>query len=296
LVSAAAADRRPADEHSLVALSRLGHRLGVPPQDDDGGSSAIALQFIEALRYAAELESLLGDKTRVELYRSAAERASQAVYKLCRNRQYGLLADTPTQRHYSQHANILGAWLDVIPSEQQKDALTKILSVSDAGYVASGPVPPLTKATYYFRFYLTRAIDHVGMGNHYLQLLGPWSEMVALGLTTWAEQPEPTRSDSHAWSAHPNYDFLTIVAGIRPRTAGFATVTVAPHLGSLEHLSVAVPNPKGMIEAEYTVDSFRVRATITLPAGVSGELLWNRKTLSLHEHKQDLQLPLQQPF
>jgi len=36
-------------------------------------------------------------------------------------------------------------------------------------------VPPLTKATYYFRFYLARAIDHVGMGNHYLQLLGPLS-------------------------------------------------------------------------------------------------------------------------
>ncbi len=114
--------------------------------------------------------------------------------------------------------------------------------------------------------------------------------MVLLGLTTWAEQPEPTRSDSHAWSAHPNYDLLTIVAGIRPRTPGFATVIVAPHLGSLKHLSVAVPNPKGMTEAEYTVEGTRV---ITLPAGVSGELLWNGKTLSLHERKQELQLPLQ---
>jgi hypothetical protein len=131
------------------------------------------------------------------------------------------------------------------------------------------------------------------MGNQYLQLLGPWREMVALGLTTWAEQPEPTRSDSHAWSAHPNYDFLTMVAGIRPRTAGFATVTVAPHLGSLKHLSVVVPNPKGMIEAEYTVEDSRVKATITLPASVSGELLWNGKTFGLHEHKQELQLPLQ---
>src|SRR6266851_685891 len=38
-----------------------------------------------------------------------------------------------------------------------------------------------------------------------MQLFGPWREMVSLGLTTWAEQPEPTCSDSHAWSAHPNY-------------------------------------------------------------------------------------------
>jgi alpha-L-rhamnosidase len=264
--------------------------FGVPPQDDDGGSSAITLQFIEALRYAAKMESALGDKARAELYRSVAGRASQAVYKLCWNQQYGLLADTPAQKHYSQHANILGVWLDVIPREQQKDVLTKILSVSDAGYATTGPLPPLTKATYYFRFYLARALDHAGMGNQYLQLLGPWRQMVALGLTTWAEQPEPTRSDSHAWSAHPNYDFLTIVAGIRPRTPGFATVEVDPHLGSLKHLSAAVPSPKGTIEAEYTVEPSQVRAVIILPPGVSGELLWNGKTSILHEGKQELQL------
>jgi hypothetical protein len=266
--------------------------FGVPPQDDDGGSCVITLQFIEALSDAAEMESALGDKIRAGLYRSAAERASLAVYKLCWNQHYGLLADTPAQKHYSQHANILGVWLDVIPRAQQKDVLTKVLSVSD-GYAATGPVPPLTKATYYFRFYLARALDHVGMGNQYLQLLGPWREMVALGLTTWAEQPEPTRSDSHAWSAHPNYDFLTIVAGIRPRTPGFAQVIVAPHLGALKHLSAAVANPKGMIEAEYTVEHSRVKAIITLPAGVSGELLWNGKTSSLHGGKQELELLLE---
>ena len=265
--------------------------FGVPPQDDDGGSSVITLQFIEALSYAAEMESALGDKIRAGLYRSAAERASQAVSKLCWNQHYGLLADTPAQQHYSQHANILGVWLDVIPREQHKHVLTKILSVSD-GYAATGPVPPLTKATYYFRFYLARALDHVGMGNQYLQLLGPWREMVSLGLTTWAEQPEPTRSDSHAWSAHPNYDFLTIVAGIRPKTPGFAQVVVAPHLGTLKHLSAAAANPKGMIEAEYTVEHSRVKAIITLPAGVSGELLWNGKTSSLHGGKQELELLL----
>ena len=128
------------------------------------------------------------------------------------------------------------------------------------------------------------------MGNQYLQLLGPWREMVSLGLTTWAEQPEPTRSDSHAWSAHPNYDFLTIVAGIRPGAPGFETVTVAPHLGSLKHVSAAVPNPKGMIEVEYTVEHSRVKAVIVLPAGVSGELLWNGKTSALREGQQELQL------
>jgi alpha-L-rhamnosidase len=264
--------------------------FGIPMQDEDGGSSIITMQFVEALRNASEMESALGDKGRAVLYRTAADRASHAVHKLCWNGEYGLLADTPAQKHFSQHANILGVWLDAIPRARQKDVLTKILSVSDAGYEATGPVPPLTKATYYFRFYLARAVDHVEMGDQYLQLLGAWSEMVSLGLTTWAEQPDPTRSDSHAWSAHPNYDLLTIVAGIRPRTPGFATVTIAPHLGPLKHVSATVPSPKGNIEVAYTVENSRVKAVINLPVGVSGELQWNGKHLSLHEGKQEMQL------
>ena len=182
--------------------------FGMPPQDEDGGSAIITLQFVEALRYAAKMESALGDQQRAELYRKASERAAQAVYKLCWNSPNHLLADTPAQKHFSQHVNILGVWLDIIPHEQQADVLNKILSASDAGYKASG-APPMTTATYYFRFYLARAVEHAGMGDAYLSLLGPWRTMVSNGLTTWAESPEPTRSDSHAWSAHPNYDFLT---------------------------------------------------------------------------------------
>jgi hypothetical protein len=265
--------------------------FGMPPQDADGGSSPITLQFVEALRYAAEMESAFGDKTRAALYRDAADHAAGAVYKLCWNPQLGLLADTPAQKHYSQHANILGVWLDVVPREQQKNVLTKILSASDDGYPATGSIPPLTHATYYFRFYLARSLDHAGMGNQYLRLLGPWRKMISLGLTTWAEQPEPTRSDSHAWSAHPNYDFLTIVAGVRPASPAFATVLVAPHLGSLKHVSATVPHPKGAIDVEYTVEPSSVKAVIVLPAGVSGELQWDGKTIGLHPGKQELHLP-----
>ena len=237
------------------------------------------------------MEASVGDPRRAEVYRNAAERGSQATYTLCWNQQYGLLADTPQQKHFSQHANILGVWLDTIPRERQKNVLTNLLSVSDAGYTALGATPPMTKATYYFRFYLARALDHAGMGDQYLRLLGPWREMVALGLTTWAEQPEPTRSDSHAWSAHPNYDFLTIVAGIRPSKPGFAEVTVEPHLGPLKHVAAAVPSPSGMVEAEFTVDNSRARARITLPHGVSGKLVWKGRTSALHEGTEEMMLP-----
>jgi len=264
---------------------------GVAPEDENGGSAIIALQFVEALRNAAEMEAALGDAHQAEIYRAAAARAARAVRELCWNRQYGLIADTPAQKHFSQHANILAVWLDVIPAAQQKDVLTKILSTNDAGFTAAGPVPPMTAATYYFRFYLARALEHAGMADSYLQLLGPWRTMVGLGLTTWAESPEPTRSDSHAWSAHPNYDLLTVVAGIHSGGPGFGTLRLEPHLGPLKHVSVAFPAARGLIEAEYTRAGQGIEARITLPPGMSGQFVWNGKTAAIHAGSQQLTLP-----
>lgn len=264
--------------------------FGVPPQDADGGSSIITLQYIEALRYGIALESAFGDPVRGKHYREAESRAVHAVRQLCWNESNGQLADTPAQKRYSQHANILGAWLDVIPAEKQKDVLNKILSATDPGFASQGSVPQMTAATYYFRFYLARALDHAGMGDKYLALLKPWRDMVELGLTTWAEQPEPTRSDSHAWSAHPNYDFLTIVAGIRPKTPGFAGVRLEPHLGTLKRVAAAIPSPRGTIEAKYRTSADGIAAEIDLPPNTTGELVWKGKALNLHSGHQELQL------
>jgi alpha-L-rhamnosidase len=265
--------------------------FGMPPQDEDGGSSIITLQLVEALRNAAELETAVGEASRAAKYRAAANRAAEAVMKLCWNQQYGLLADTPSQRHFSQHANILGVWLDVIPPQKQKIVLARILSASnDAGMVSEGAVPPMTAATYYFRFYLARALEHAGMGGEYLNLLGPWKQMLALGLTTWAESPEPTRSDSHAWSAHPNYDLLTIVAGVNPGSPGFNSVRIEPHLGTLKKLDAAIPIPKGMVQVRYMRSADALDAEVTLPDGISGEIIWNGHRASLHSGKQTLKL------
>ncbi len=267
--------------------------FGMPPQEEDGGSSIITLQFVEALRYAADMEAALGEAHRAEVYRKAAVLATQAVYKMCWNSEYGLLADTPAQKHFSQHANILGVWLDAIPRGQQAGLIQKLLFASgDIACESCRPLPPMTNATYYFRFYLARAVDHAGMGEEYLHLLAPWKTMVANGLTTWAESPEPTRSDSHAWSAHPNYDFLTVVAGIRPNNPGFATVSIEPHLGNLKHVLAIVPHPRGEIKAEYSAGSSGVTATIVLPLGVSGELNWRGEVSRLHEGAQTIHLPL----
>lgn len=250
---------------------------GVPPQEADGQSAILSLQFAAALNEAADLEADLGSAERAVHFRALATRVTEAVYKQCWDDGRHLLSDTPAHQHFSQHANLLGVLTDAIPQADQKPVMQTVLS--DAS---------LTQCTYYFKYYLFRAMKKAGLGDDYLAQLGPWRKMLALGLTTWAETPEPARSDCHAWSAHPNFGLLATVAGIEPAAPGFAKVSIRPHLGKLLHLRAALPHPDGEISVAYERKGDGLVAEITLPPGLSGWFFWKEKKFPLHPGSQRL--------
>jgi hypothetical protein len=149
----------------------------------------------------------------------------------------------------------------------------------------------MSQMSFYFRFYLSRALEHAGVADLYLDQLGPWRQMLSLGLSTWAETPEPTRSDCHAWSASPNYDLLTLVAGIEPDAPGFKRVRISPHLGSLTHLDASMPHGADTIHVHYERRGEKWIATVTLPAGLDGDFVWQGQVHALHPGEQSLTLP-----
>jgi hypothetical protein len=279
-----------------------GYEMGEPPQNADGGSTFLTLQFIEALKDAGELESKYGSQERAREYKSMVAKASAAINRLNWDEQRGVYADLPLQASsnharttYSQQANILAVWLDVAPRERQRAILRRVLASKDptnkeqhekAMLVEGKPVPPMSQASYYFRFYLSRALDHAGMADEYLNQLGPWYNMLKLGLSTWAERPEPTRSDCHAWSASPNYDLLSLVAGIQPAAQGFARVRIAPHLGNLKYLDATMSSVHGDIQVSYKRNENGWLAIVTLPTGLPGEFVWNGRSIPLHGGEQ----------
>lgn len=266
---------------------------GEPPQQSDGGSTLLTLQFISALRDAAQMEQSFGSAERAASYRAMSMKATQALNRENWDTAHGLYADTPAKTSWSQEANALAVLLGVAPVERRAPILRRVLaSRADAPTRVEGvSVPPLSPMSFYFRFYLSRALEEAGMGDQYLSLLRPWYGMLDLGLSTWAETPEPTRSDCHAWSASPNYDLLTLVAGIHPASPGFASVRIEPHLAGLHHLDAAMPSPRGMIEVHYRLSGAAWTAQINLPPGLSGTLQWSGKTLPLHPGSQSLDLP-----
>ena len=252
-------------------------RLDSGAQDADGGSVPVSLQLALALREAADLETALGEPARAVRYRERASAIVASVRRLAWHEGRGLLADSPARSQFSQQANILGLLAGAAPSGQEKPLLDRLLAMprpSIQAPLAATP-PDVARASVYFRFYLSRALEALGEGERYLPELEPWREMLDVGLSTFAEIPSAAvRSDCHAWSAHPNYDLLRTVAGLRPGAPGFASVRIEPHLGTLDHLAAALPHPKGSISVSYRREGAGLAATIALPPGLTGEFAW----------------------
>jgi alpha-L-rhamnosidase len=238
---------------------------GVPPGGVEGRSTVIALQFVYALERAAELEDELGVRELAGRYRSLARKVRDAVRTHAWDAARGLFRDTPGGATYSQQANVMAVLTDAVEPAGQAALMERVLSDS-----------ALTQSTYYFSYYQLEALRKAGLGERYVEQLAPWRGMLELGLTTVPEMPEPTRSDSHAWSAHPNYGLLATVLGVRPGEPGFKSVHIAPHLGPLRRAEGRVPHPLGEIVVRLAqTEENGLRGDITLPQGLEGVLEWS---------------------
>lgn len=255
-----------------------GFERGTPPGSDHGNSIVITLQMLYILEYAAELAEEFGQEHDVLYYRDLISRFRESIPEQGWSREHQMMADTPDHEHFSQHANILAVLTGLVPDNEQEGLMRRILENEE-----------LVQATYYFRFYLFRAMRKAGMGDEYLDQLGPWYDALELGMTTFPEHPEPSRSDAHAWSASPNYDFLATVAGIRPDSPGFSSVIIEPKPGDLDWINAAMPHPLGEIRVELEVNGSRLTGSVSLPEGLDGRFVWNGEEIHLQSGEQEVE-------
>jgi len=272
--------------NELPGLNFVDAPRGVLSYGARGESCVTSLEYLGTLGEAADLEKALGDSNLAAGYLSRADHVRKGIFDNCWSESRGLIASDPDRTTFSQQGNILAVLYDVVPKDRQEDVLRQMLAI-DPGTAPNG----MASASYYFRFYLARALDHAGMADEYLASIEPWRKLLPLHFSTWPEHPGNTRSDSHAWSAHPIYDLLTLVAGIQPASPGFATVRIAPHMGSLPSLTAALPHPDGTIQVDYLRQGTGLRATVTLPGTLTGTFVFNGKTWPLNPGVNQIQAP-----
>lgn len=245
---------------------------GVPAGGAEGGSSILSLQYVYALNEAAELFSFYGMHEKANHFKKLSSEITTATIKLCWDDKRKLVADTREKTIFSQHANIMAILSNAQLPADSKELISRVSKDKS-----------LIQATVYYQFYLLQAMKKAGLGDLYVDMLGTWRNMLSTGLTTFAEKPEPSRSDCHAWSASPNYELLATVAGIEPAEPGFKSVKIEPHLGKLEWVEGAMPHAKGLIKFKYSRQKTgNIEAEITLPEGLNGIYILNGKTTQLN--------------
>jgi len=254
---------------------------GVPYGVTEGNSSNLSLQFAYSLDMAAELHEAFGESYFASRYRELSGKIKSATFNLCWDDEKKLLADSPAKKYFSQHANIFGILTGAVPPDLHRNLMEQILSNEE-----------LIQCTLYFRFYLVQALKKTGMADLYLEQLKPWFEMLDKGLTTFAEKPDPTRSDCHAWSASPNYDLLATVCGIMPGSPGFKSVIIRPYLGPLKNVKgkLFLPDFNDYIEIQLTKEGDKIKGHVYLPDGLSGDFIWNDQSISLKSGRHRIEL------
>ena len=245
---------------------------GVAPGGMTGGSSILSLQLAYTLMDAIDLMNAFGEKYEAEKYTRLRVAINKSVKEHCYNKTRGLYADNIGQTSYSQHASIMGILSGSLTPQEGLSTFNNLLLDKS-----------LIQATVYYKFYLFRAMKKVGLADKYLNNLETWHNMIANGLTTFAEKPEPSRSDCHAWSASPMYDLLATVCGIVPASPGFKTIRIAPALGNLTFVKGIVPHPQGNIIVELKKEGNRLVGLIILPKGTTGIYSYEKNQIQLKQ-------------
>lgn len=248
--------------------------MGTPDGVTDGNSSIITEQYAWTLTQAAALFSYFHRDDAARHFRKQAAALNAGTYLHCFDPARNEMGDTPDKTAFSQHASIMGVLSGAIPADHDQAKKTMLQVLKDS---------TLSQATFYYRFYLVRALIRAGMADHYYSQLTPWRDMLKIGLTTFAENPEPTRSDCHAWSASPNYDFLATICGVVPDAPGFSRVLIQPALGGLKEVKCTIPHPAGTITLSLRRQNLGagIEGTVTLPEHISGRLVWNGREIPL---------------
>lgn len=229
---------------------------GCGPGMREGDSSIVNLHWILTLQAAAQIEDAVGESVLADRHRRRAELTWQAVCDRYACDTLGGFRDTKDPTPTSEHAQALALLTGLASPEMDQ----RLLETLESGRLDN-------HCTIYFRFYLLEALARHGRAELFHKRLDEWRLFPGKGFLTVPEQPEPTRSDCHAWSSHPLFHSYASIAGIRSTAPGFRKLRIDPLPGPFQEFEAKCLHPRGIIQVRYN----RGQLDVTLPDGVEWE-------------------------
>ncbi|MCC5842189.1 MAG: hypothetical protein JJT96_18885 [Opitutales bacterium] len=253
---------------------------GCGPGVREGDSSIVNFHLVRALQAAADVEAALGEDLLAQRYAELARQHFDFTHARYWSDERGLYLDTSDpQALTSEHAQVL-ALLTGFPLGAERQRCLDALRTGTLD----------ARTTIYFSHYLLEVFAAHGEADAFFERLSFWRDLPKQGFRALPEMPDPCRSDCHGWGAHPLFHTFASIAGIRPSSAGFATVRIQPMPGPLTHFKATCLHPRGEIRVEFQQRQDRTLVEISLPKEVQGEIVWNGET---HAIGQSTQLSLE---
>ncbi|KAG9252388.1 Six-hairpin glycosidase-like protein [Emericellopsis atlantica] len=229
--------------------------MGIPPAAKRTGFQTYTnMIYAYTLRAAASVVGKTGRPAVASEYESRADAVIEAVRARCQVDTLftdGLASSADLAEDFSQHNQIWAVLSGAVTGGAAHDLLVRSLPAArDMGLMPSRSVqddtqhPKLTEPSMAMSFYMFRALSAVGgrlYDDLFHSLWGPWKAQISQNLTTWCEDDVTRRSDCHAWSCAPLYEFMFEVAGIYPGEAGWAVIAFKPRLSLFRDFECRVP-------------------------------------------------------
>jgi hypothetical protein len=257
--------------------------VGIPPNGMSGAgvNSENNLFYVLSLQAAARVADGLGHPAFARYWREKADRIGKKTMETFWDGVSGLMAGTPDRKEFSEHSQCLTILAGILSPAEEASAFKSLVERDG-----------LSRATDYFRYYRFKVYAKMGRMDLFMKKLDFWREHVKLGIRCPLEDDDfNSKSDCHAWAAHPLFFLHSAVVGVTPAEPWFKTVRIAPQPGGLKWIDAATPHPKGMILTKLSFSGGVVEGEVTLPEGVSGVFEWNGRTLRLCPGTQKVAFP-----
>ncbi|MBK8858524.1 MAG: alpha-L-rhamnosidase N-terminal domain-containing protein [Opitutaceae bacterium] len=236
----------------------------------DGASSIYNLWLVLALERLAAMHRLSRD-TKAALRCERWAKRLRAKLRTFLNRR-GLLGDGldakgRVLRSTSPHAQTLALMAGLAPEAEpaMENFLVDYLA-DESGHTA--------KPSAYWINYVYSLLAARGHGAKVVAHIRPrWEPMIAYGSTfeIFGDSALFAASRSHAWSAHPLYQLMQIIGGVRQIAPAWKRIRFSPEFVG-ETGGATIPTPQGPIVSDWRREDGVVRVELTLPRGVTAEV------------------------
>lgn len=231
-----------------------GWHCGMPNVDSKEAYTVYNLYYACGLLAAKNICIVVGMQERAEEYERRYEDVKKVLYAYCYDRERGLFKDGSATNSFSEHAIIWAVLSEVVSGEEAKEMMSHIFDED------------ISKCSFSANYYVFRALEKSDRYEDAFQILEQWKTMLDWHCTTWCEEPHNPRSECHAWSCAPLYEFSANILGVKCSIKD--EILIAPKPGHLSFAKGIVPTRFGQVSVDWKMEKETFEIEVRGPENV----------------------------